>query len=80
MSNTSKKVGIDVVIANLKQLLVVNKEKGLYSNAIFYADKLVHLFPFKSDEQLEAIYELGNILTSPMLYAEQRVSQGLSFD
>ena len=71
MSNTTnKRVTIDVVIMNLKQLLLINKEKGLYSNAIFYADKLVHLFPNKSEEQLEAIYDLGTPIISSMLYAQ----------
>jgi len=79
MSDINKKVSLTVVIDNLKQLLAINKEKGMYTNAIFFAEKIVHLYNNKSDEYVDAVYQLGNILTSSMLHAEQRIPKSLPY-
>ena len=53
-------VSEEQLVARLKKLMKMNLKNYCYQDAIFYADKIMHLQQSRSDKFVKAVYELGN--------------------
>jgi len=52
------------VIARLRHLMKINLRNMCYQDAIFFADKLLHLQQSRSDNFVKAVYDLGKLIHS----------------
>ena len=52
-------VSEEQLVARLKKLMKMNLKNYCYLDAIFYADKIMHLQQSRSDKFVKAVYELG---------------------
>lgn len=49
------------IIQRLRRLMKVNLKNMCYQDAIFYADKLLHLQSSRTDQFVRAVYDLGKL-------------------
>lgn len=52
-------VSEEQVIARLRHLMKINLRNMCYQDAIFFADKLLHLQHSRSENFVKAVYDLG---------------------
>ena len=80
-------VSEDQLVQKLKKLMKMNLKNFCYQDAIFFADKILHLQQSRTDKFVKAVYDLGKqfqvseyFVNSLVLYVEQGISEMCSVD